>query len=42
MKCSKGGISGDFIMEMSTVDFMEALDAAEELEAEIAKAMQGK
>lgn len=40
MKCSKGGFTAEFIMEMDTDDFIEAIEAAEELEAEIAEAMK--
>jgi len=41
MKCSKGGLTWPVILEMDVEDFNAALDAAEELEKRIAKAMKG-
>jgi hypothetical protein len=38
MKVSKGGMTGDFIMEMDRADFADAHEAAAELERQIAEA----
>lgn len=38
MKCSEGGLTWPAILDLDVVEFLEALDAAEELEKRIAKA----